>query len=263
MKLDFSTGLASGLGDLCMATWFPNVTIHPGGDQCKKDICDIFGVKRSNSKANAKTMLQPFAHDYAMMSIHPRMQSWMEMLEIKDAQRPPVHIRQSALDWAEKYQDSVLIFPACRNITRKWNDDNWQDLYQMFESVNAHPIIVIPKRHEMYDTFTCLHGLDMHKVSALISNSKLVCCNDSCPAHLAGNLKTQCYVALGPTPVLLFDHVKDYITGITAPNSCAGCCYKLPNYHADCNDSGCQTLSDLKPDYFMAEIIKDMEAKHV
>ena len=229
---------ANGLGDIALACWYPDLTIHATGPGA--DVVRLFNGRLSDTLPPYAQSITPLlAAEYA--SREPRLAYRAKQLSQTQIRRPPYSITDADHAWAIAHMDprdpgrrNVCITPQVSHQVRGWPARDWQSLADCLTGIGVKVF-----------TLTKSTGQSITQAAALMNLCNLVITGDTGTAHIAGNMRITTLALLGPTLPSVFEHVPDVQT-ITSNRECTGCSFQRP-YTRACS-SACASLADLTVD---------------
>jgi hypothetical protein len=170
--------------------------------------------------------------------------------------RPHLDLPPLERDMGRRESATVLIFPDCCSPPRSWPVPYFIELGLMLARSGIDLKIVYQKRKGPFTVFQDVYGKSISFIAGLIQGAKLVICNDSGPAHLAGTIGTPCLAIHGMTTPRIYAYMpKGNVTSFVKKSlGCSGC-HGLPPCRASCNE-GCLELYRTFPEEVFAKAMQ-------
>jgi ADP-heptose:LPS heptosyltransferase len=156
--------------------------------------------------------------------------------------RPRLDLPPMQREMGRRDSATVLMFPDCHSPPRTWPKNYFIELGLLFARAGIKLKVVYEKREPPFTVFHDIYDKSMLYVTAAIQQAKLVICNDSGPAHVAGTIGTPVIAIHGMTSDRIYRYLpKGAVTSICKKSlGCQGC-HALPPCRASC-ESGCHEL---------------------
>jgi Glycosyltransferase family 9 (heptosyltransferase) len=248
MKIDAQTGWYHGAGDAVCFAWIGEGMIAAGepveffAAGSNAEILKMFQMPITYD-INGATVANVGYETCARGKLSFSYAEWMaHQLGVKHSlKRPRLELVPMDREMGRAASADVLIFPDCAWQPRKWPDNYFTELGKLLQSSGFSVRFVLEKRRFPFDWFFhCIHEQSWNFVAGAIQSARLVICNESGPAHLAGTIGTPTIAICGPTDARAYAHVSEVTCYSKNSLGCSGCYFAKP-YRSSC-EVGCHEL---------------------
>jgi hypothetical protein len=159
-----------------------------------------------------------------------------------EPKRPRLNLPPMEREMGRRDSADVLLFPNCHSPPRTWPRPYFIELGLLLAKAGVRVKVVYEKREGAFTMFQDMYGKSISYVTAAIQAAKLVICNDSGPAHLAGTIGTPVMAIHGMTTPRIYGYLpKGNVESFVKKTlGCSGC-HGLYPCRASCNE-GCHEL---------------------
>lgn len=239
--INFESGLG-GMGDLACAMWVAEGIQQlglPVKFYCNTpEVPNLFGIPsvpntREGKRVDINTC---YNHNLAARVAEnmPRIQWYWNRLahfcpSIREGEPKQPQLKEFHVD--ERFKDQVLVFPMAAWKNRQWPTQQYQRMVGLLRDQGIPVILLVPRGDEAavkgFHKTKYYYGMSWSGVVNAIKNAKLVICNDSGPAHIAGLTNTPCVpIHAIYSPKILwsfYSHHYPLYPDVTPDTPCVGC----------------------------------------